>query len=126
MDFPTALSTVYKEKYLTLEGRATRSEYWYGFLAYVVAYILTAIIAAFTGTVGSILMFIVAIGAFIPGITSLARRLHDTNRSGWWILLSLIPVVGILVLWIFACLKGTEGDNEYGPPASTPSVDLSI
>ena len=125
MDFSTALSTVYKEKYLTLEGRATRSEYWYGFLAYVLAYILAAIIPAFSGTFGSILMLIVVIGAFIPGITSLARRLHDTNRSGWWMLLSLIPF-GILVVWYFASQEGTEGDNEYGPPASGMSADLSI
>lgn len=122
MDFATAVSTVYKEKYATLEGRATRSEYWYGVLAYLCAYVVAGALTAVSDTLGGILMFLVVLGAIVPSITSLARRLHDTNRSGWWILLSIIPF-GLFVVWFFACLEGTDGANDYG---SSSSVDLTI
>lgn len=122
MDFATAVSTVYKEKYATIEGRATRSEYWYGVLAYLCAYVVAGATSAVSDTLGGILMLVVVLGALVPSITSLVRRLHDTNRSGWWALLMIVPL-GIIVIWIFACLQGTEGENDYG---SSTSVDLSI
>lgn len=54
----------------------------------------------------------------IPGLAVGVRRLHDTDRSGWWLLLGFIPVVGAIVLIVFAAQKGTAGANKYGPPAT--------
>jgi uncharacterized membrane protein YhaH (DUF805 family) len=52
---------------------------------------------------------------FLPSLAVTVRRLHDTDRSGWWILLNLIPIVGALIVLIFTCLDGTPGDNRFGP-----------
>ena len=62
-----------------------------------------------------LLTIIVALGLFLPYLAVTIRRLHDTNRSGWWILIGFIPLVGLIVMLIFLCTKGTDGSNDFGP-----------
>jgi uncharacterized membrane protein YhaH (DUF805 family) len=52
---------------------------------------------------------------FLPGLAMAVRRLHDTDRRGWWLLLSFIPLIGIIVLIVFWCFEGTRGPNRFGP-----------
>jgi uncharacterized membrane protein YhaH (DUF805 family) len=61
-----------------------------------------------------LLLGLVWLGFFIPSLAVTVRRLHDTNRSGWWVLISLLPLVGALVLFIFMLLNGTAGANRFG------------
>ncbi len=109
---------VFIQNYANFEGRARRSEYWYyvlfNFIITLSAWILSFILF-FLG--GFLLWFI--IGAFglatlIPSLAAQVRRLHDTGKSGWWILISFIPF-GAIVLLIFYCTEGDHGSNEYGP-----------
>lgn len=96
-------------------GRTRRMEYWYyrvGVLLFIMLPCIAVLLLA--GIDGDIVQVIAAI-AFIPLMMAVTvRRLHDTNRSGWWYLLAFIPIIGDLVLFIFMCLKGTEGENRFG------------
>lgn len=100
------------KRYADFTGRARRQEYWMFYLFYVIAYILLSIIDVVLGV--NILTLIFALGSLVPSIAIAARRLHDTNRSGWWQLIALIPILGALVLLYFLVTKGTEGENRFG------------
>jgi len=88
-------------KYATLSGRASRSEYWFFQLFSIILIMLTAGLA-----------FLVL---FLPLFAVTARRLHDLDRSAWWMLLPLIPLVGSIIIFIWYCSKGTIGGNRFGP-----------
>jgi uncharacterized membrane protein YhaH (DUF805 family) len=109
-----ALRTCFS-KYSTFSGRASRSEYWYFGLFMFLVLCVAAVLDAAAKPLGSILWLLVLLVSFLPGLAVNVRRLHDIGRSGWWVLLSLVPIVGALVLLIFHCLPGTPGDNQYGP-----------
>jgi uncharacterized membrane protein YhaH (DUF805 family) len=107
-------------KYATFEGRARRKEYWFfalfNFLALVVLTVVDMAIGTFNeqaeiGLFGGIYLLAV----LIPSIAVTVRRLHDTDRSGWWILLNFIPVVGSIVIMVFAVLDSQPGGNRFGP-----------
>ncbi|WP_199555627.1 DUF805 domain-containing protein [Sandaracinobacteroides hominis] len=109
-------------KYATFSGRASRSEYWWFYLfTFLVFFALTILdMVAFgynpedpTSYPKLVLIGLVAI--FLPMLSAAIRRLHDTDRSGWWYLIGLVPIVGGIVLLIFLILKGTEGANRFGP-----------
>ena len=104
--------TIMTAKYATFSGRADRPEFWYYQLTYMVLYILLAIVDGVLGTMG-ILTAVFALGSIVPALAVGARRLHDTDRSGWWQLIVLIPLVGIIVLIVFFCQKGTDGPNRF-------------
>ena len=114
MSFSDAVTTVLTKKYADFSGRARRSEYWWFVLAEIIAlsilYGLTRVSSIFL-----ILYFIVALALIIPGLAVTVRRLHDTGKSGWFILLGLIPFVGGIIILIFTVQEGTPGDNQYGP-----------
>jgi uncharacterized membrane protein YhaH (DUF805 family) len=112
MSFQDAVRTCLT-KYVVAEGRAGRAEYWYFFLFNIIVSIVASIIDGILGTF--IFGIIVGLGLLLPGIMVGIRRLHDTNRSGWWILLGLIPLVGFIVLIVFFVQEGTAGPNQYGP-----------
>jgi uncharacterized membrane protein YhaH (DUF805 family) len=105
--------------YAVFSGRARRKEYWYFFLFnLIIIMILTSIdhgtwLFSQTYRMG-LLSSIYSLVVFIPSLAVLVRRLHDTGRSAWWLLLALIPIIGSIVLLIFAALDSDPGPNEYG------------
>lgn len=105
---------VIKKQYINFEGRATRQQYWMYILFYFVLSIIVGIIGSILGdTVYNILNFLVTLGLLLPTLSIGVRRLHDTDRSGWWLLISLLPFIGGLVLLVFFCLPSTEGENRF-------------
>ena len=105
------------KKYAVFNGRASRSEYWYFTLFYIIILIALVLLDTVIGTAG-ILSGIAMLGFFIPSLAVTIRRLHDIDKSGWWILISIVPIVG-LILFIFLVKKGTDGDNRFGPDSLT-------
>jgi uncharacterized membrane protein YhaH (DUF805 family) len=95
------------KKYSQFSGRASREEFWIFHILNLIAYSVLMR--------GLFLGLILAFAAVIPGLAVNARRMHDTNRSGWICLLGLIPIAGWVVLIVFAVQEGTRGDNQYGP-----------
>jgi uncharacterized membrane protein YhaH (DUF805 family) len=111
---------ILKNKYAMFGGRARRKEYWYFVLFNLLASIILGVVDGITGTYSEdaglgLLGGIYALAVFIPSIAVAMRRLHDTGRSGWWLLLALIPILGFLVLLVFMLLDSEPGDNQYGP-----------
>ena len=106
--------------YVTFSGRARRSEYWWFALACSVIMcvvslfsMLVSAIIPFFGILLLPIMLILAVGLMIPQMAAGARRLHDTGRSGWWLLLP-ITCIGIIFLIMWLCEDSAEGENEYG------------
>lgn len=104
--------------YTNFSGRARRKEYWYFVLVQmglvIIAMILDAII--FNSEIG-LFYIVVALGLFLPGLAVTIRRLHDTSRSGWWFLLSILPLIGSIVLLVFLASDTKLETNQWGPPA---------
>jgi len=100
------------KRYKDFSGRSTRTEYWMFILYYVITSIIVNIVDYFLGT--GFLSLIFAIVIWIPSISIAARRLHDIGRSGWWQLIGLIPVIGVIVLIVFL-VQDSHDENEYGP-----------
>lgn len=110
MNFMTAVKTCLVEKYITVSGRAARSEYWW-FVLFVFA---VGLVLQLIG--GDVLSGIFGLAVLLPGIAVAVRRLHDLDRTGWWNLLVLIPLIGALVLIFFFFIhRGTAGPNRFGP-----------
>lgn len=112
------------KKYAVFQGRARRKEYWYFILFYILIYIGLSIIEGMFGGSGSsgqggILTAVFTLGMLIPSLSVGVRRLHDTNRSGWWVLISLIPIVGVFILIYFTVQDGQSGTNRFGPNPKT-------
>ncbi|PWR20702.1 DUF805 domain-containing protein [Zavarzinia compransoris] len=101
------------KKYVDFNGRARRAEYWWFVLfTVIVSLVLGAIDALIFGT--SLLGPLYSLAVLLPSLGVLVRRLHDTNRSGWWILISFVPLVGFIVLLVFLVAEGTKGPNNFG------------
>ena len=102
-----------KDKYACFSGRARRQEYWmfvlFNFLLNIVAQVIDGVLTA------GFLSLILCLALLLPGLGVTVRRLHDTNRSGWWVLIAILPIVGAIVLLVFMCLDSTSGDNKFGP-----------
>jgi uncharacterized membrane protein YhaH (DUF805 family) len=94
-------------KYATFSGRSSRSAYWWFVLFYLLVFIGASIVDAAIKT--PILTGLAALALFLPNLAVLVRRLHDTDHSGWWVLISFVPLVGYIVLIVFAC-------TDSGPP----------
>jgi uncharacterized membrane protein YhaH (DUF805 family) len=111
------------KKYAVFSGRAQRAEYWYFSLFYTLILIGLAIVDIATGLFSlelgiGVLSGIFALIMTMPILAVSVRRLHDTGRSGWWLLIALIPLAGIVLL-IFTVQDGTPGENKYGPNPKT-------
>jgi uncharacterized membrane protein YhaH (DUF805 family) len=115
MGFGDAVKTCFS-KYVEFSGRASRPEYWWFFLSYILVYIVTLIIGGAIEVPA--LVVIAALAYFLPLLSAAVRRLHDTGRSGWWYLIGLVPFVGFIILIVFLAGEGNPGQNEYGPPPS--------
>jgi uncharacterized membrane protein YhaH (DUF805 family) len=115
----SAWKLVVLERYTKFDGRALRQEYWWfalaNFIVLIALFILSAISKVFF-----VLYFLYAIGVIIPSIAVTVRRLHDTDRSGWWILIDLIPFIGPIVLLVFLCIDSSRGPNKYGESEKYP------
>ena len=101
-------------KYFSWEGRASRSEFWFFhlfFLLVVIVHALTPREIVFL----NIALFLFYLGLFPPSVAVSVRRLHDLNKEGTWLLLMLVPAVGALILIVGFCNRGTVGDNRFGP-----------
>lgn len=107
------------KNYVGFSGRARRAEYWQFVLFNVIAMVLCVVIDLAIGS--SILYILYVLAVLLPGLAVGVRRLHDTGRSGWWLLISLIPLIGGIVLLVFMCLEGTRGDNKYGADPKAPA-----
>lgn len=118
MGMPEAVRTVLS-KYADFSGRARRAEYWWFYLAYILVSIVAVVIDALIGI--SILQWLVLLAAIVPTLAVGARRLHDTGKSGWWQLIGLVPLVGVIVLIVFFATDGHPGTNKYGPSPKYPS-----
>jgi uncharacterized membrane protein YhaH (DUF805 family) len=104
------------KKYAVFGGRSGRKEYWYFVLFHILVYILLSIIAGIIGgKIGGSLLSLYTVAVSIPGLAATVRRLHDTNRSGWWILISLVPFVGGIVILVFLAQESHAVENQYGP-----------
>ncbi|GAB1040654.1 MULTISPECIES: DUF805 domain-containing protein [Shewanella] len=100
------------KKYADFTGRARRTEYWMFTLFYIIFSLVVSAIDYALGT--TVLGLIYSLGLLLPSIAVAARRLHDTDRSGWWQLLALIPIIGWIVLLVFYCQDSEVGDNRFG------------
>jgi uncharacterized membrane protein YhaH (DUF805 family) len=120
MQLIDAWKKVVLERYAVFGGRARRAEYWWYILA---QFIIVAVLAVLMGlsSVFSVLYVVFVIATFIPSIAVAIRRLHDTSRSGWWFLISLVPIVGGIILIVLLALDSTPGPNEYGPSEKDPA-----
>lgn len=111
MGFVDAVKTCFA-KYATFQGRACRSEYWFFYLFFMLAYVVAMIVDMVAGV--PIMSLILVLALLLPFLAVSARRLHDTDRSGWWLLISLVPLIGGILLLIWTCSRGTTGDNRFG------------
>jgi uncharacterized membrane protein YhaH (DUF805 family) len=118
MGFGDAVKTCFS-KYAEFKGRASRAEYWWFFLSYIIVYVALAIVAAAARGL-SFLLWIAIVAYIIPLIAAAVRRLHDTGKSGWWYFIGLIPLVGFIILIVMLAAEGQPGPNEYGPPPGSP------
>lgn len=107
------------KKYAVFDGRASRTEFWMFVLFNIIAAVIVAIVDHILGTRTSsgvgILGSIYSLAVLLPTIGVSIRRLHDTGRSGFWLLLAFVPFIGAVVLIVFYILESQPGDNEYGP-----------
>jgi uncharacterized membrane protein YhaH (DUF805 family) len=113
--------TTVMRRYFEISGRSSRSEFWMFVLVYFIIQIIAVVIDVSVlgqpfGESPGIVSSVVTLVHFIPSITAGIRRLHDTDRSGWWILIIFVPLIGIVWLIVLYCFEGTRGSNNYGPP----------
>ena len=121
MGFSDAVQNVLMNNYANLNGRASRSEYWWFVLFNFIVNIVTFVIDLTLGSMITYDMGYVGLIAFLalllPTVSVSVRRLHDIGKSGWWILLAIIPIVnfiGIFVIIVFTIMEGEEQPNQYG------------
>lgn len=116
MSFMDAIRSVFSQ-YVGFSGRARRSEYWYWVLFVAILSILASVLDASTaGSNNRNYLFsgILNLALLLPNLAVTVRRLHDTSRSGWWILIGLIPLIGSIILLVFN-VQDSHPDNQYGP-----------
>lgn len=110
---------VLQNKYADFSGRASRKEYWtFALINLAIAFILGFMVVIMRSVAHVDLSFIsmlFSLAVMVPGIAVAVRRLHDTNRSGWLVLVGLIPFIGAIAMIVLLVMEGTPGDNEYGP-----------
>jgi uncharacterized membrane protein YhaH (DUF805 family) len=110
---------VVKENYANFEGRARRSEYWYFALVNIIISVILGVIDSVIGI--SVLGGIYSLAVLVPSIAVGVRRMHDIGKSGWYLLVALIPIAGIIWLLVLLCKEGDTGPNEYGADPKNPT-----
>ena len=126
MGFMDAMTTVYRNKYATFSGRASRSEYWWSYLAYFVIATVLQIVSFVAAIVllevneslamlAGIIPVLVLFAMIIPFFAVTVRRFHDTGKSGWMILILFVPCIGTILWLVWMIEDGQAHDNAYGP-----------
>lgn len=137
------------KRYADFQGRSRRTEYWmfvlFMLICYVVLGLVAGLLGGFSGTTASttssaavaatgfgfltgpmlVLLGLFALAMFIPSLAVQVRRFHDQDKSGWFVLLGLIPYAGGLIILVFMCLEGTKGTNRFGADPKNPEGDLT-
>lgn len=113
-------------KYAVFEGRARRKEYWIFALISALILIFLSLVDEVTGWKvwddEGVLSLIYSVAVLLPSLAVMVRRLHDTDRSGWWCLILFIPLIGLIVVFVFLVTNGNVGDNRFGPdPKAEPA-----
>lgn len=136
MNYFTIWKDVLQHRYAKFDGRAARTEFWsfalINLAVFVVLWILMAILrGSGIDKVILVIYWLYCLAIIVPSLAVTFRRLHDTGRTAWWILIDLVPFVGAIVLLIFELLDSEPGDNKYGPnpkgvsgpsmPSATPT-----
>lgn len=130
MGFMDALTTVFRNKYATFSGRASRSEYWWAYLGYFVIATVLQIFALVGGIIlidagelallPTLIAIVGIVAMIIPTIAVSVRRMHDTGKSGWMLLILIIPCIGFILWIVWMVEDGQAHDNAYGPvPTNT-------
>ena len=120
------------KKYAVFSGRARRKEYWmfalFNFIFFIVTIILDNILGTAIEDVGyGLFYFLYAFAVLIPGLAVSVRRLHDVGKSGWMILILLIPIIGVIWLLVLMAVNSKPGENQYGPnPTGSKKLDIGL
>ncbi len=101
------------KKYATFAGRAGRKEFWMFILFNILAYLLAGVLDGIVGTSG-LVAGLYSLAVLLPALAVTVRRLHDTNRSAWWLLIGLVPLIGGIWMLLLTVLEGTSGANRFG------------
>ena len=109
------------KKYAEFNGRARRAEYWYFFLFNIIISIVLGIVSSIIGDKSGVLGGLYGLAVLIPAIGVGIRRLHDIGKSGWMLLISLIPLIGWIWLLVLLTTDSNPGDNQYGPNPKGPA-----
>ena len=123
MTFIEAIKSGFRN-YVNFNDRASRSEFWYwalfALLVAIGASIIDSIVAP--ANVYGPISGLMGLASFLPGLAVSVRRLHDGDRSGWFVLLHFIPLIGSIILLIWFCTRGTDGPNRFGPDPLQPAA----
>ncbi|MFI5929980.1 DUF805 domain-containing protein [Micromonospora sp. NPDC051543] len=120
MSFGAAVKSVLSQ-YVGFTGRARRSEYWWFVLFTVLVSIVASVLdnalglTFVDGSSSGFIGLIASLALLLPSLAVAVRRLHDTDKTGWWLLIGLVPIVGAIVLIVFLVQDGTPGANRFGP-----------
>ncbi|WP_323930558.1 DUF805 domain-containing protein [Aeromonas veronii] len=115
------------KQYAVFSGRAHRTEYWMFVLCNVIVMLLLGMVDKLIGGDNELISSIYSLAVLLPSLAVAARRLHDTDRSAWWLLLGLIPIIGTLVLIYFMVCNGQQGPNRFGEdPKAAPSQGFIV
>jgi uncharacterized membrane protein YhaH (DUF805 family) len=117
MTFSDAVRDAFS-KYVTFSGRSSRAAYWWWYLFTVIVVIAAAVVDLIIGS--QIVTVLVSLALFLPNLAVLVRRLHDGGHTGWWVLIGLLPLIGFIVLLIFA-LQRSDGPNQWGSGPDSPA-----
>ena len=112
------------KQYADFKGRARRKEFWFFQLfcfLFGIGLLAVLFLVGMKPEAAEGVLNVLGIALLLPSLAVMVRRLHDTDRSGWWLLLYLIPLVNIALL-VFVCLDGTRGDNRFGPDPKDDAV----
>ncbi|MDH3738351.1 MAG: DUF805 domain-containing protein [Alphaproteobacteria bacterium] len=115
MGFGQAIGSCFKN-YIGFEGRACRSEYWFFVLFAILGGLVTGVLdlVLFPGNQVSPINALFSLALFLPSLAVGARRLHDIDKSGFWLLLWLLPIIGWIILIVWAIKRGDEANNRFG------------
>lgn len=114
MDFMTAVKTCLTQRYADFNGRSGRAEFWWFFLFYILVYV-GFVVLGLVVDIFAIIGALALLALLLPNLAVSIRRLHDIGKSGWWVLIGLVPIVGLIVLIYFYVQEGEPKPNDWGP-----------